>query len=102
MKEQNFNEEKLKRFEELVDRLEKVNKEEPHHHKNGHPHPHHPMPLEEEKLKIDFKENEELLKEIFGDEDTTKAVMEIMAKSPTEIQIVLKVVIDLHNKIKGN
>ena len=63
-------------------------------------HPHLPIPPHERKdLKIDFKQDEELLKEIFGDNDTAKAVVDIITTSPTEIQIVLKVVINLYNKV---
>ena len=49
-----------------------------------------------------FKDDIEALKEIFVDEDTVDAVVKVMEKSPSEIQIVLKVVIGLYNKIKEN
>lgn len=108
MEEKKINDEKLKKFEELVDRLEKISEEKPHpkhpHHPDGpHPkHPHPPIPPHERKdLKIDFTNDEELLKRIFGDEDTTKAVIDIITTSPTEIQIVLKVVLDLYNKVNS-
>ena len=109
MEDKKLTEDKLRKFEELVERLEKAS-EKPHpkhphpegpDHKHPHPkHPHPPIPPHERKdLKIDFKQDEELLKEIFGDDDTAKAVVDIITTSPTEIQIVLKVVIDLYSKV---
>lgn len=108
MEDKKLTEDKLRKFEELVERLERISDEEPKpkhpedpDHKHPHPkHPHLPTPPHERKdLKIDFKQDEELLKNIFGDDDTAKAVVEIITTSPTEIQIVLKVVIDLYNKV---
>ena len=107
MEDKKIIEDKLRKFEELVERLEKVSeKPHPKHpHPEGpdhkHPHPKHPPipPHERKDLKIDFKQDEELLEEIFGDDDTAKAVVDIITTSPTEIQIVLKVVIDLYSKV---
>ncbi len=109
MEDKKITEDKLRKFEELVERLEKASEkplpkhphpEEPDH---KHPHPKHPPipPHERKDLKIDFKQDEGLLKEIFGDDDTAKAVIDIITTSPTEIQIVLKVVIDLYSKVNG-
>lgn len=99
MEDKKIIEDKLRKFEELVERLEKAS-EKPH---PKHPHPKHPPipPHERKDLKIDFKQDEGLLKEIFGDDDTAKAVIDIITTSPTEIQIVLKVVIDLYSKVNG-
>lgn len=101
-------EDHLRRLEVLVERLERVSDEKPNHSKHPHlegPHPKHPHPPipphERKDLKIDFKQDEGLLKEIFGDDDTAKAVIDIITTSPTEIQIVLKVVIDLYSKVNG-
>lgn len=104
MEDKKLTEDKLRKFEELVERLEKVSEKphpkHPHLEGPGHKHPHPPIPPHERKdLKIDFKQDEALLKEIFGDDDTAKAVIDIMTTSPTEIQIVLKVVIDLYSKV---
>ena len=99
MKEKDINEDKLQRFEELVDRLEKAHDKKPHHIED---HPHHPLPPKPERLNFEFKDDIEALKEIFVDEDTVDAVVKVMEKSPSEIQIVLKVVIGLYNKIKEN
>lgn len=110
MEEKKLTEEKLKKFEELVERLERASEEKPHP-KHAHPegpppkHPHPPVPHhhdEREDIKVDFKNDEKLLASIFGDEDTARAVVGIIMDSPTEIQIVLKVVIDLYNKIINN
>lgn len=109
MEDKKIIEDKLRKFEELVERLEKASeKPHPKHlHPEGpdhkHPHPKHPPipPHERKDLKIDFKQDEGLLKEIFGDDDTAKAVIDIITTSPTEIQIVLKVVIDLYSKVNG-
>ena len=109
MEDKKIIEDKLRKFEELVERLEKASeKPHPKHpHPEGpdhkHPHPKHPPipPHERKDLKIDFKQHEGLLKEIFGDDDTAKAVIDIITTSPTEIQIVLKVVIDLYSKVNG-
>ena len=94
MEDKKIIEDKLRKFEELVERLEKASEK---------PHPKHPPipPHERKDLKIDFKQDEGLLKEIFGDDDTAKAVIDIITTSPTEIQIVLKVVIDLYSKVNG-
>lgn len=105
MEEKRLTVDKPKKFEKLVKRLERTS-DKPHSkhpestvHKHHHPK-HPPIPPHERKnLKIDFKQDEELLKEIFGDDDTAKAVVDIITTSPTEIQIVLKVVIDLYSKI---
>ena len=117
MEDKKITEDKLRKFEELVERLEKASEkphpkhphpegpDHKHPHPEGpdhkHPHPKHPPipPHERKDLKIDFKQDEELLEEIFGDDDTAKAVVDIITTSPTEIQIVLKVVIDLYSKV---
>ena len=104
MEDKKLTEDKLRKFEELVERLEKASEKphpkQPHPEGTDHKHPHPPIPPHERKdLKIDFKQDEELLKEIFGDDDTAKAVVDIITTSPTEIQIVLKVVIDLYSKV---
>ena len=108
MEDKKINDEKLRKFEELVVRLEKISEEKthqhPHHPEGPHPkHPHPPIPPHERKdFKIDFSNDKELLENIFGDEDTTKAVIDVITISPTEIQIVLKVVIDLYNKVNDS
>lgn len=112
MEEKKLTEDKLKKFEELVERLERASEKphpghieepghrHPHPERPDHKHPHPPvLPHERKDFNIDFKQDEELLKEIFGDDDTAKAVVDIIKASPTEIQIVLKVVIDLYNKV---
>lgn len=94
-------EDHLRRLEELVERLEKISGEKPHPKHPEGPHPKHPPipPHEGKDLKIEFSNDIELLKEIFGDDDTAKAVIDIITASPTEIQVVLKVVIDLYSKV---
>ena len=52
-------------------------------------------------MRIDFIRDKELIETIFEDEDTAKAVIDIITTSPTEIQIVLKVVLDLYNKVNS-
>ena len=91
-------EDHLRRLEVLVERLERVSDEKPNHSK----HPHPPIPPHERKdLRIDFIRDKELIETIFEDEDTAKAVIDIITTSPTEIQIVLKVVLDLYNKVNS-
>lgn len=74
-----------------------------------HPRPHeedlrHPKPHEElshhkiEKLELHLEEQRESLIEIFGDESTAEAVIKTFKKSPIEIQLIAKMVIDLHEK----
>lgn len=72
----------------------------PHHRPPHHrpPHPHHHID-EINNIYVDFNEDRDLLMKIFGDEDTTQAVIDLMIKSPAEIKIVLKTVIDLHRKV---
>ena len=98
--------EKLERFDRLMERLELLADEqpqkphpkpEPKPHEKPHPKPHHPH--HELDLNIEFDNSKKILEDIFGDEDTTKAVVELMKKSPLEIQIVFKTMIDLHKKI---
>ena len=109
MEDKKITEENLKRFEELLEKLERISDEKQHHHHKERLHegPHHkkpppPVPLHERRdLKIDFISNKELIEVIFGDEDTAKAVIDIITTSPTEIQIVLKVVLDLYNKVNS-
>lgn len=101
-------EDHLRRLEVLVERLERVSDEKPKHPKHPHlegphpKHPHPPIPLHERKdLRIDFIRDKKLIETIFEDEDTAKAVIDIITTSPTEIQIVLKVVLDLYNKVNS-
>ena len=108
MEDKKITEEKLKRFEELLEKLERMSDEKTNHHEEHlhegphHKKPHPPVPLHERKdLKIYFISNKELIEVIFGDEDTAKAVIDIITTSPTEIQIVLKVVLDLYNKVNS-
>lgn len=121
MEGKNLTLEKLKKFEELVERLERISNaprvlldedvhsqktyhEELHHHeKKTHKHPHKPLlPHERKELKIDFLKDRALIESIFGDEDTSKAVVDIITTSPQEIQIVIKIVIDLYKKINSS
>lgn len=101
MEDKKLIDDKLRKFEELVEKLERISDDKPH--PEGPKHKHHPHPPihphERKELKIDFMQDEELLKEIFEDDDTVKAIIDIIITSPTEIQIVLKIVIDLYRKI---
>jgi len=96
MKEKKLEEDSLKKLEELVSRLEKTSIDKPH---LKHPHPPVPHHLEGSNLKFQFENDEDLLVNIFGDVDTAQAIVEIMKKSPTEIQILFKVVVDLYKQI---
>lgn len=50
-------------------------------------------------LKINFTDDFEKLMEIFNDEDTVISVISTLQNSPEEIQVVAKIVLDLHKKI---
>jgi hypothetical protein len=102
MKEKKITDEVLMRLEDLVLRLERANEKTSPQHPHlpvqcNRPLPHHME--EKSKLKIDFDVDKKLLVNMFADEDTVKAVIEIMMESPTEIQILFKVVLDLYNQI---
>lgn len=60
----------------------------------------HPLPPHlHENLGIDFRKNRLLLERVFGDPETVRAVIESVQKSPVEIKAVLKLIIDLHERI---
>ncbi len=97
-----------KELEELIERkiIKYLNKkdelEEP---KKEKPKPHHHIHHLEEKNKKELKEIldinrdfDELLN-IFEDEPTAEAIVKIMKESPTEIQVVVKLIIELSRKI---
>ncbi len=73
----------------------KLHEEIPHHAKTHEEIPHHKI----EKLELHLEEKRESLIEIFGDESTAEAVIKTFKKSPIEIQLIAKMVIDLHEKI---
>ncbi len=50
-------------------------------------------------LKIDFTDDFEKLMEIFNDEDTVIGVISTLQNCPEEIQVVAKIILDLHKKI---
>ena len=50
-------------------------------------------------LKIDFTDDFENLMQIFNDEDTVISVISTLQNSPEEIQVVAKIILDLHKKI---
>lgn len=55
------------------------------------PGPGRPMPPHERKrsMRVEFDEGDlDLLKKVFGDEDTAEAAAEIISESPPEIQIL--------------
>lgn len=61
--------------------------------------PHHeikmPLPLKHE---FNFDEKIHLIANIFGDESTAVAAIRALKTSPVEIQVIAKLVIDLHEK----
>lgn len=61
--------------------------------------PHHeikmPLPLKHE---FNFDEKIHLIANIFGDESTAQAAIRALKTSPVEIQVIAKLVIDLHEK----
>ena len=97
--------ERLERFDKLIEKLEimaesDIERPKPKPEPKPHDKPHHPHhPHHELNLNLEFDNDKELLENLFEDEDTTKAVIEIMKKSPLEIQIVFKTIIDLHKKV---
>jgi len=91
----------LKLIEGLVEPRE-IEEELKHHPKPHKKLPHHEklLPHEHEALRLDLhlEEKIDLLIEIFGDESTAHAVIKTFNKSPLEIQLIAKMVIDLHDK----
>lgn len=53
-----------------------------------------------EDLEIDFRIDEPLFERVFGDHQTAHAVVQSVQKSPVEIKAVLKLLIDLYEKIE--
>ncbi len=64
-------------------------------HKRPEPPQHH-EPL---KVKLNFEENIGTIIDIFGDESTSHAIIKALKDSPTEIQIIARLVIDLHERL---
>ena len=65
-------------------------------------HVHKPLqhqPKSHEKLKLNLDSDYEILLNIFDDEFTADAVIKALKESPVEIQIIAKIVMDLHKKI---
>ena len=56
--------------------------------------------MQQEKLNLDFLEDYEILLDIFNDELTSDAVIKSLKKSPVEIQIIAKIVINLYKIIE--
>lgn len=68
--------------------------EEKHHPKRHEELPHHKV----ERFELHLEEKRESLIEIFGDESTAEAIIKTFKKSPIEIQLIARMVIDLHEK----
>lgn len=68
---------------------------EEHHH----PKPHHVKQKEPTKLTFDFEENVDAIMNIFGDESTALAVIKALKDSPSEIQVIAKLIIDLYVRL---
>ena len=65
------------------------------------PLPPKPLPkhLIEEHLNLNFMQDSDVLNKAFDDEETVDAVIKVMSKSPVEIQIVFKLVLDLYKTV---
>ena len=68
-----------------------------HKHEPG-PKPKHHIHPEPIKLNFDFDSNIETLINVFKDESTTNAIIKTLKQSPVEIQVIAKLIIDLHQK----
>lgn len=97
-----------RRLAEMVGEHFKIKqKEEPHNHTklHVHPKPHaHPKPLhpkhhEPLKIEFDFEENIDTIINTFGDESTAEAIIRSLKESPAEIQVIAKLIIDLHKRL---
>lgn len=64
------------------------------HKKPEPPRPHEPL-----KVKLNFEENIDTIMDVFKDESTSHAIIKALKDSPTEIQIIARLVIDLHEKL---
>ena len=65
------------------------------HHQKSHHHK-HSGPL---KLEFDFEEKINTIINTFGDESTAEAVIRSLKDSPVEIQVIAKLIIDLHERL---
>lgn len=94
----------------LNEKLEKLNIApknaivEERHPKKSVDHIHKPLPHDlkpkpHEKLKLNLDNDYEVLLNIFDDEFTADAVIKALKESPVEIQIIAKIIMDLHKKI---
>lgn len=108
-------EEKLKQLEKALDDLklkikevEEIKEERPKEkeklervEKFDKPLPPKPLPkhLIEEHLNLNFMQDSDVLNKAFDDEETVDAVIKVMSKSPVEIQIVFKLVLDLYKTV---
>ena len=83
----------LKLIEGIVE-PRKIDEEFKHQPKPHEKSPHH----DGVKLELHLEDQFDSLIEIFGDESTAEAVIKTFRKSPIEIQLIAKMVIDLHEK----
>lgn len=60
--------------------------------------PKHPLPKHPVKLDFEFEEQFDLILDIFNDEATAEAAIRALKDSPVEIQVIAKLIIDLHEK----
>lgn len=91
-------------IEEIIDgKLTEM--EDEHSKKNqtgeihNHPKVHHPKHHRSLKLSIDFEERMDTIINAFGDQSTAEAIIRSLKDSPVEIQVIAKLIIDLHEKI---
>lgn len=91
-----------RRLAEMVGEHFKIKqKEEPHKHTKLHVHPKplHSKHHEPLKLEFDFEENIDTIINTFGDESTADAIIRSLKESPIEIQVIAKLIIDLHKRL---
>lgn len=90
-------EERRKEQETKLINEEPQHEEKPEEKKRPLP-PKHPLLKKPVKIDFDFEEQFDLILDIFNDEATAEAAIRALKESPTEIQVIAKLIIDLHEK----
>ena len=86
-----------RKLAELTGESLNIKPKEKHHNTDSKPK--HLKPKEPAKLIFDFEENIDTIIHIFGNESTAEAIVKVLEDSPSEIQVLAKLIIDLHVRV---
>lgn len=91
-----------RKLAEMVGEHFKVKQKEEVHNElvsHNHPKPHHTKRPQTLKLEFDFEEKMNTIISTFGDESTAEAVIRSLQDSPVEIQVLARLILDLHERL---